>query len=282
LLEYNVGEKQIEIIVIDNGSKDNTKKLVLDFKLELENLLYFYEENIGLSHGRNRAIKEANSDIIAYLDDDVKISDTYLDRLLWVIDKYSFDCLGGAYLPWYLSEKPKWIPDDFGKKEKLLDSIGILKEDYVTGLNMVFTKEILNKIGGFPIQLGMIGNDIGYGEDDYVQFKIRELGGTILFDPELYVYHAVLEKKQHLSWQLKSIFENSKSNFIIHRKNEGFLVLSFYFVKSIFGGLLKRIPYGLFKLASDKNFYYQNFIIYVLQPILITLGRLKVYFTKSK
>ncbi len=280
LIKYGVDSKPIEVMVINNNSTDNTTIIVERFQSEYKNISYYNEKKVGLSHARNKALAKAKCDIIAFLDDDVKISDTYLDRLLWVIDNYSFDCLGGGYLPWYLNEKPKWIPEDFGRKENLLDSIGVLKEDYVTGLNMIFTKQILNRIGGFPVKLGMIGNNIGYGEDDYVQFQIRKLGGVILFDPELYVYHAVLEQKQHLSWQLVSIFINAQSNFIIHRKDEGFFTLSFYFLKSLAAGIIKRVPFGLYRFIFTNDFFYQNYIIFVLRPILITLGRLKVHFTK--
>lgn len=281
LFKNKASEKPIEIIVVDNNSTDNTKNLVLRYKTKYNNIQYILEKNVGLSYARNAAIKHAKSDNIAYLDDDVKVSNTYLDRLLWVIDNYQFDCFGGMYYPWYLNEKPKWIPENYGEKEKFTDSISIINKEYITGLNMVYTKEILNKVGGFPVELGMIGNDIGYGEEDYVQNEIRKIGGTIVFDPELYVYHAVLEFKQSLIWQLKSIYINSKTNFIIHGKDQSIFYLIILLIKSSLGALLKRIPIGIFKLIFNNNYYYQNFIIEILKPILTIMGRIVVTFTNK-
>jgi len=282
IYQYLKADYPVEILIIDNNSTDDTREVVDSYLKKYDNLYYYIEKQPGLSYGRNRAITEANAEIIAYLDDDVLISNTYFERLLWVIDNYEFDCLGGMYFPWYPNEKPKWLPDTFGQKEKLLDSIGELKEDYVTGLNMVFTKSILNEIGGFPGGLGMKGEKIGYGEEDFVQYQIRKKGGTIIFDPDLYVYHAVLEYKQHISWQLKSIFINSQTNFIIHNNDEKLFDLVFTFFKSVFAGIFKRLPLGIFKLIADKDFFYQNLILYILKPILKSAGNLKVFFQKNR
>jgi len=54
-----------EIIVIDDGSCDNTKEILKD-----ENIRYLYQENKGVSAARNRGIKEAKNEWIAFLDSD--------------------------------------------------------------------------------------------------------------------------------------------------------------------------------------------------------------------
>ena len=55
-----------EIIVIDDGSDDKTQSIAQDFP----NIRYFYQKNSGVSAARNRGIKYANSDWIAFLDSD--------------------------------------------------------------------------------------------------------------------------------------------------------------------------------------------------------------------
>ena len=55
-----------EIIVIDDGSDDKTENIVQDFP----SIRYFYQKNSGVSAARNRGIKYANSDWIAFLDSD--------------------------------------------------------------------------------------------------------------------------------------------------------------------------------------------------------------------
>jgi len=55
-----------EIIVIDDGSNDNTSQIVQDFP----NIIYIYQKNSGVSSARNRGIKNATSQWIAFLDSD--------------------------------------------------------------------------------------------------------------------------------------------------------------------------------------------------------------------
>jgi len=54
-----------EIIVVDDGSTDNTKEL-----LKNEDIIYIYQKNSGVSTARNQGIKEAKHEWIAFLDSD--------------------------------------------------------------------------------------------------------------------------------------------------------------------------------------------------------------------
>ncbi len=54
-----------QIIVVDDGSTDNTKEL-----LKNENITYVYQKNSGVSSARNRGIREAKHEWLAFLDSD--------------------------------------------------------------------------------------------------------------------------------------------------------------------------------------------------------------------
>ena len=69
-----------EVVVVDNGSKDHTKDVVLSFSDRL-NIKYVYEPVRGIPHARNTAIKNATGDIIASIDDDCVADDNWLKQI---------------------------------------------------------------------------------------------------------------------------------------------------------------------------------------------------------
>lgn len=67
--------KDLEILIIDDGSKDNTSELVKSFG---DKVRYIYQENAGVSIARNNGIKESKGKYVAFLDAD----DTWLPTKL--------------------------------------------------------------------------------------------------------------------------------------------------------------------------------------------------------
>lgn len=58
-----------EVIVVDNGSTDNTKQVVEQYSGRLP-IRYFYEPIPGAGQARNLGIRNATSDVLAFTDDD--------------------------------------------------------------------------------------------------------------------------------------------------------------------------------------------------------------------
>lgn len=90
-------QKNLEIIVVDDGSIDNTKNIIKNF-----DVLYFYQKNNGQASARNKGIKKAKNDIIIFIGDDIILKKDFLSEHLKFHNKYkenNFAILG--YTNWH-------------------------------------------------------------------------------------------------------------------------------------------------------------------------------------
>ena len=111
ILSQTLSSSKFEVLLIDNNSPGNTVEISEDFQKENPEIdfHYFLETNQGLSHARNRAIKESKGKYITFLDDDAFIDDNYLEILLnHFNDDSDLAAIGGRILLHYESIIPAW------------------------------------------------------------------------------------------------------------------------------------------------------------------------------
>lgn len=98
ILNQDIDLDLIEIIIIDDGSKDNTSEIVSNIILKYTNLriIYHFQENAGVSSARNVGIKMSQGEYIWFIDSDDKIVDKCLSDIFDVILYSNTDiyCLG--------------------------------------------------------------------------------------------------------------------------------------------------------------------------------------------
>lgn len=70
--------RNIEIIVVDDGSKDNTKEIVDKWKYIDKRIIYWYQRNSGVSFARNFGISKAKGEYICFVDSDDVVSSMYV------------------------------------------------------------------------------------------------------------------------------------------------------------------------------------------------------------
>jgi len=219
-------DETIELIIINNNSTDDTQKVIDQFSSQYSFIKSFIEKKQGLSHARNRGYKEAIAKWVGYIDDDALASLDLIQEILTIIDQDKYNCFGGMYYPWWRFGKPKWLSDTFGQKIPFADEESDISNEnyYLSGGIIFFKKEVLEKLKGFKTNLGMgaDGHQVGYGEEDELQDRIRAIGGRLGFVPKLRIDHCVMENKLHPNWHLSAAYARGRDTAIIKKRQSFF------------------------------------------------------------
>jgi glycosyltransferase involved in cell wall biosynthesis len=86
-----------ELLIIDDGSTDNTKKVVEEFIKKDSRIKYFYKEHGGVGSSRNFGIKKASGDFVIFLDSDDMFLPNILEEEVKYTGKYKM-IIGGAWI----------------------------------------------------------------------------------------------------------------------------------------------------------------------------------------
>ena len=105
--------KDIEIILVDDGSPDNSPKICDDFKLKDSRIKVIHKENGGLSSARNAALDIAEGEYIGFVDSDDYVDTTMFEKLYSRVSKDNSDiCLCSHYTVFGDKVTPNELPFD--------------------------------------------------------------------------------------------------------------------------------------------------------------------------
>ncbi len=137
-----------EIIIIDDGSMDETKNIQKDFK----NVKYFYQKNSGVSSARNHGIKAAKSEWIAFLDDDDEWCKDKLQTQATFHKKHKNIPISFTDEIWIRDEKRVKVPKKYQKNE---DDIlqKCLKYCFLAPSSAMIKKDLFDEVGYFDENL---------------------------------------------------------------------------------------------------------------------------------
>lgn len=150
----------IEIIVVDDGSKDRTREIVSQYANSYKNIKYIFQTNSGVSVARNTGIKNSIGEFLIFLDaDDSYKSEDSLARLVKEMKASKADMLYCGYLE-RQGNNMETIPTEF-TKENLLEKYLLGNVKAQTNCWMYRRKFILDKNLKFNKAL-KIGEDIHF------------------------------------------------------------------------------------------------------------------------
>ncbi len=207
-----------EVLVVENGESKTIRPLVASFMTTYANIRYTHESLIGLSHARNRGWREAAGEYVHYIDDDVQVETGWLEAVMHMITRERPHGYGGTSYPLYTTPKPHWFRDEYvfeafyGNTARPLEPT-----EFVFGMNMGFSRAILERTGGFDPAFGMTGKKIAYSEDLAIQDAIRACvpNAVIYYEPAISLRHVVRPEKMQWRWIIRQWWARGRYGYLI-------------------------------------------------------------------
>lgn len=254
LLNQDYPKDKYEVILVNDGSVDNSEQICKDFIEEFKNakfkLTYVFQKNSGLSSARNTGVYLSKGDFIAFIDQDAVADEKWISEIVNSFgDDKSIGVVGGKI---ELLNKESWFAT-------FIHWIHYYKEDKnrneiipIIGTNMAYRKEVFNKVGGFFEQFKSRGD-----EHSFIDFKVL----TCFKQNIAWSAVAYHEYPRRLSQWFRERFFNGHEYALVHYISKNYKKDYLYFYAYlIFRLLCFSFPFWLI----IGVFFHKSLILYMI------------------
>lgn len=236
----------IETIVIDNAPSDEATRALVG---SMPGVRYTCEPKPGLDFARNRALREATGELLAFLDDDVVVDRRWLVGLMeaWTENPDAV-AYTGLVLPYELATEAQILFEKAGGFRRGFDKLRYHGQTlsnnplypcgagiFGAGANMAFQREKLIELGGFDEALDT-GRPLPGGGDLDIFYRVIRAGYPLVYEPQYMVFHQHRReikalRRQYWSWGLGFMAFVDKSYHSDPPKRSKFLRLILWWFK---------------------------------------------------
>lgn len=260
-----VGRDKFKVLVIDNFGDKASELTAAEHSAS-----YVHEPATGLSNARNRAWKEAGTTWVFYLDDDAIAHPDMVEQFLAATADEQVQVLGGRYAHYFAKPPAKWLLRYYSEPVRASPEAGVaaLKPtEYLSGGIMASRRSLLTE-HPFRSDLGMMGSQPGFGEEDEWQDRLRLAGITVYYSDDIAMDHLVQANKQTIRNRLNLARAHGEywARAQGQDQRQGLVaeLLRIAFITA---------PYDIARVLFKPGFYWQN-------GVVSTFG--KMAFTKAK
>jgi len=275
LRSQSADPKSFRVIFVDNASKDETRRVVQENSGGL-NLEYVYEARPGLNSARNAGYEHARAPYVAHLDADAKADVGWIENIRRVIEEEQPDLTGGPIFPYYITEKPAWFQDAYNMDYKGDEPHYLLEQEFLNGSNMVWRRAVVEQLGGFNANIGLMARGLTRGDETSLIVRARkELPQfSAFYDPRIIVYHLTRpETFSLLYWARRSFSQGHNDRELWNtstRERSRYLRLAqFLGAAALVGAKGAR---ALVQRDRASHPYWKNYCYELMMPELYRLG----------
>jgi glycosyltransferase involved in cell wall biosynthesis len=190
-----------DVVVVDNNSTDHTRSVIESRQAHYPvSLRYLFEPRQGNSFALNTGIAATHATIIAFTDDDVRVSEEWLQAgCAPMLSNPAIDYTGGPVRPIWDAPPPAWVDQT---RSDLWGTLAILdygctsfvfeeRRRVPLGANMAVRRTLFDRVGNFDTHLGRVRNSLrGQAQPEFF-CRSRKAGARGVYVPAMAVEHHV-------------------------------------------------------------------------------------------
>lgn len=208
LVDQTHPKEAYEVVIVDNGSTDETPNVVKQFQGEYPDVIRLVTEKQiqGSYAARNRGIQVARGEILAFTDADCVPESTWIAEGVRALRRHSAACGGGRIVFTYQSGTPN-VYEYFDSARKLNQKAYVENASFAATANFFARKELFEKYGLFRSELISSG-DYEFGR------RVTQAGEKMIYIPDAIVHHparttftAIYEKSKRVAIGQKQLEE---------------------------------------------------------------------------
>lgn len=200
VLDYNV-----ELLVVDNASTDETQNVLLSLAAESNIPLRVVDApEVGVCRAKNRGIRAASGDVVVFTDDDCEWADDYLVALLRYFASGSDPVVRGGRVA--LGDS-----DDMPFTIKELDHMEVYDGTrhpggFIHGCNLAVSRSVFEIVGLFDERFGP-GAEFRAAEDTDFVYRAYKKNLPVIYAPDMVVYHFHGRKSRNDVFRLNKSYQ---------------------------------------------------------------------------
>jgi glycosyltransferase involved in cell wall biosynthesis len=177
---------QAELLVVDNGSTDNTAEVARSFAHPSFTVRYVFESHRGAARARNRGLEETAGELILFTDDDVRVPPGWLAGMCEpILQRKATVVADGVRLAPNLVRD--WMTSRHRSYLAATEWLNPERPHSLVGANMAFSRDVLRRVPGFDPELGP--GALGFGEEELFSAQLLKAGYPIFGRLDVWVEH---------------------------------------------------------------------------------------------